>query len=449
MAATSATRYYLSLDTYKGAGDVTLGSRAISTLAAGASSPGNPSFTIQSTTAVGSYRVLACADDTAKVLESDEDNNCAASTTAVSLTRPDLVPGAVSSPAGSLAPGGGFTVSATVINQGGYSSGVSTTRYYLSIDDTKSAGDLVLTGTRLVPALTPSAASTSNASVTIPASAALATYYVVACADDLKKVIELQEGNNCRASGIQLVVSRPDLFTSAVSNPPAQTAPGRSFSLADTVENEGQVGATASTTRYYLSTDAVKDAGDVLLSGTRSVAVLSPAAASTGNRSVRVPDTTPTGTYRALACADDLLKVMEKNESNNCAVSSGTVQVLYPDLVQTAVSSPPAASGVGATFSVTDTVAAAAAIATTATSTRYYLSSDTIKDASDVVLTGTRGVPAIPAGGLNTGTRVVTIPPIASGTYYLLACADDTKLAIESDELNNCLAAAVTITIGP
>ncbi|MBA3403820.1 MAG: PQQ-dependent sugar dehydrogenase, partial [Gemmatimonadaceae bacterium] len=263
MAATSATRYYLSLDTFKGAGDVTLGSRAISTLAAGASSQGNPSFTIPATTVVGSYRVLACADDTAKVLESDEDNNCAASTTAVSLTRPDLVLSAVSSPGGYLAPGGTFTVSDTVINQGGYSSGVSTTRYYLSIDATKSAGDLMLTGTRSVPALTSSGASAENATVTIPASTALATYYVVACADDLKKVIELQEGNNCRASGTQLAVSRPDLFTSAVSNPPSQTAPGRSFSLTDTVLNQGQVGATASSTRYYLSADAVKDAGDI------------------------------------------------------------------------------------------------------------------------------------------------------------------------------------------
>jgi hypothetical protein len=35
--------------------------------------------------------------------------------------------------------------------------------------------------------------------------------------------------------------------------------------VTDTARNQGQVGAAASTTRYYLSLDTVKGAGDVLL----------------------------------------------------------------------------------------------------------------------------------------------------------------------------------------
>jgi hypothetical protein len=45
--------------------------------------------------------------------------------------------------------------------------------------------------------------------------------------------------------------------------------------------NPSGVGAAASTTRYYLSLDAVKDAGDVILSGTRSVLALATGTNST------------------------------------------------------------------------------------------------------------------------------------------------------------------------
>jgi len=43
---------------------------------------------------------------------------------------------------------------------------------------------------------------------------------------------------------------------------------------------------------------------------------------------------------------------------------------------------------------------------------------------------------------------VVTVPRLASGTYYLFACADDKKTAVESNETNNCRSSATTVTIG-
>ena len=50
----------------------------------------------------------------------------------------------------------------------------------------------------------------------------------------------------------------PDLVTTAVSNPPAAAAPGSAFSVTDTVKNEGNARAAASTSRYYLSVDTTK-----------------------------------------------------------------------------------------------------------------------------------------------------------------------------------------------
>src|SRR5262249_29871889 len=62
-----------------------------------------------------------------------------------------------------------------------------------------------------------------------------------------------------------------DLVATAVSNPPTLLAPGASLSVTDTVKNNGLATAGASTTRYYLSASQQKDAGAVLLGGSRAV----------------------------------------------------------------------------------------------------------------------------------------------------------------------------------
>jgi hypothetical protein len=47
-------------------------------------------------------------------------------------------------------------------------SGPSATRYYLSLDAVKSAGDLLLTGSRTVPGLAAGASHTGTVTLTIP-----------------------------------------------------------------------------------------------------------------------------------------------------------------------------------------------------------------------------------------------------------------------------------------
>lgn len=76
-AAPSVTRYYLSLDGTFSSSDLLLGSRSVSSLAAGTSSSGSVSVTVPSTTTATTYYMLACADSTNLVSESSETNNCA------------------------------------------------------------------------------------------------------------------------------------------------------------------------------------------------------------------------------------------------------------------------------------------------------------------------------------------------------------------------------------
>ena len=116
----------------------------------------------------------------------------------------------------------------------------------------------------------------------VPNNTPAGSYFVIACADDARQVVESDENNNCRPSTGQVQVGRPDLVSTAVSEPPATKVRGTSFSVTDTVENQSAFNAGASRVQYYLSLDEVKNAGDRLLTGFRTVAPLAADAASTG-----------------------------------------------------------------------------------------------------------------------------------------------------------------------
>ena len=76
--------------------------------------------------------------------------------------------------------------------------------------------------------------------------------------------------------------------------------------------NDAPVGMRRSTTtRYYLSADTVRSAGDTLLTRGRTIPALGPTAGSSGSVSVAIRATTRPGTYVLLACADDTKVVAE------------------------------------------------------------------------------------------------------------------------------------------
>ena len=458
-AGTSTTRYYLSLDGVKSAGDTLLtGSRAVPGLASAATHSGTVTVTIPAATPLATYYLLACADDLNAVVETNEGNNCAvASSGLVTVTRPDLIMSTVSTtPATPVrVPGTTFSVTDSTLNAGAVASGPSTTRYYLSLNGVKDAGDTLLTGSRAVPGLAAGASSSGTVTVTIPAATPLNNYVLLACADDTNSVAETNEGNNClTASGSATVtVTRPDLVeTTATTTPAAPVrAPGTTFSVTDTARNAGAVASGGSTTRYYLSLDGVKSAGDTLLTGSRGVPGLASGATSAGSVTVTIPTTTPLNTYFLLACADDLNGVVETDEGNNCIVaSSGSVTVSRPDLVEDTITNPPTSKARGTSFSVTDTARNAGIAASAASTTRYYLSLDGVKNAGDTLLTGSRPVPALAAGASSSSAATVTIPTTTPlNTYFLLACADDLNTAVETIETNNCKASANPVIVTP
>jgi hypothetical protein len=130
---------------------------------------------------------------------------------------------------------------------------------------------------------------------------------------------------------------RADLKVTSVSvTPPAEgVAPGDSLDVRDKTVNAGKRRARASSTRFYLSSDAALGGSDVSLSGDRPVPRLKPRRASAGAAGPRLaPDSSlAPGSYRLLACADGAARVKEKREGNNCRAASVVVSVVAPDVI--------------------------------------------------------------------------------------------------------------------
>jgi hypothetical protein len=85
-AAASTTRYYLSTTTSKTSSSVLLsGTRSVAALAAGKTSSGSITVSVPSGITRTIYYALACADYNAAVSESNETNNCKASSSRITV----------------------------------------------------------------------------------------------------------------------------------------------------------------------------------------------------------------------------------------------------------------------------------------------------------------------------------------------------------------------------
>jgi hypothetical protein len=125
---------------------------------------------------------------------------------------PDLRITTVSNPPHLTRPGGRFKAAHVTKNAGAARAGASTTRYYLSRDRRRNRGDIRLQGSR-VRALKRGQSAKGTATVTVPRTTPPTIYFLLACADDGRKVRESKEANNCRASRGSTRVARPSALS--------------------------------------------------------------------------------------------------------------------------------------------------------------------------------------------------------------------------------------------
>ncbi|MDP9480562.1 MAG: hypothetical protein M3R38_33695, partial [Actinomycetota bacterium] len=121
---------------------------------------------------------------------------------------------------------------------------------------------------------------------------------------------------------------KPDLVVSQLSDPQGPLEPGQKLRATSTTKNAGQARAAASTTRFYLSGDKLKGTGDVRFAAGQPVGILGAGKSARLTTTLTVPSATkPERSYYLIACADDLKKVGEVREANNCRASAERVFV--------------------------------------------------------------------------------------------------------------------------
>ena len=262
--------------------------------------------------------------------ESDATNNCSSAVSVVVSaqpppppTNPDLEVQSPSVNDSSLDTGASFTLSATVRNDGDGAAAATTLRYYRSTDAAITSADTSV-GTDAVGGLSAGATSPESISLTAPSSAG--TSYYGACVDAVTG--ESDTTNNC-SSAVSVTVSPPppptgpDLGISgvvAVIGLDGITPPGWPLSLSAWVRNDGDAASTATTLRYYLSTDATITTSDTSV-GTAAVGALAAGATSSSPRlDFNAPSSA--GTYYYGACVDAVTG--ESDTTNNC---SGSIAV--------------------------------------------------------------------------------------------------------------------------
>jgi subtilase family serine protease len=422
-AGPSLTEFYLSKDSTVDESDTQLGNRSVPALTAGASNSKSTTLTIPADTAVGNWYLLAMADGEDVVTETSETNNVYARYVQIG---PDLRISALSVPT-TVGPGESISITETTINQGGALAEASTTQFFLSTNSTVDESDILL-GSRSVPALAAGVSNSKSTTVSIPGDAAVGNWYILAMADGEGIVTETSETNNTYARLVQI---GPDLRILSFTVP-ATAGPGQSISITETTKNQGGTVAEASTTVFYLSTNSAVDAADTLL-GSRNVPALAAGASSSGSTSVTIPEGTTAGKLYIIAMADGEEIVTEISETNNTYARLVTIGT---DLSITSLTVP-STTGPGQSITVTDTTKNQGGASADASTTMFYLSTNSAVDAADTLL-GSRNVPALAAGASSSGSTSVTIPDgTASGSWYLIAKADGNEVVTETSETNN------------
>lgn len=431
----SITRFYLSVNTERDAGDSMIGSRVVPPLASGAASSATTTVTIPPGTPTGAYYLLAVADADGALVETFETNNLQARSIQVGG---DVIVASVSAPA-SVGPGTSIVVTDTTTNQGGGSIGTTTTRYYFSTNSVLDAQDVVL-GSRIVPALAAGASTSGSVTVTIPSGGASGSYFIIARADADDAEAEAAESNNVLARSILL---GGDLTISSFSAP-GKGGAGLSLVVSDTTVNSGAASVPATVTRFYLSSNTILDASDILLSGERLVPALGAAATSSGSTTVTLPATISAGFFYVIASADADGVAVETQEGNNTL--SRLVQV-GPDLIVSALSVPSKVAP-GSTIGISATTANDGGGTAAPSITAFVLSTNSTLDAGDLVLAGSHPLGELLPAASSSAVTSVSIPAgVTAGSYYLFARADSAGGVIEASETNNTR--WQFITVGP
>ncbi len=317
--------YYLSTDQYKSSNDRYIGHATVNGLASGSSVNAQILGSIPKDIAQGNYYIIAVADSTGIIRESNEANNAKTSASRIFIWRPDLSVQTVTL-SGNTATGiTNYSVSSTIKNSGSITSDTFYVSYYLSTDTTKSSNDRYI-GHATVNGLNGWSTTTATAKCTIPKDIAQGNYYIIAVADSTGLIRESNEANNIRSSASKIFVWRPDLSVQKVTQGGNSARGATGYSVSSTVKNGGSITSGTFYVSYYLSTDAIKSSSDRYI-GRATVNGLNGWSTVNAVANCSIPANIARGYYYIIAVADSTGLIPESNESNNNRASTTRIYI--------------------------------------------------------------------------------------------------------------------------
>ncbi|MCA8969360.1 MAG: hypothetical protein KDC95_06235 [Planctomycetes bacterium] len=231
---------------------------------------------------------------------------------------------------------------------------------------------------------------------------------------------------------------KPDLVPTSLTASTTNLQPLAFLQLYANVTNEGPGASTsAASIGWYLSTDSVISTNDTLL-GQTTMQAHSAYASHLYTTTVRVPATAQPGTCYLGVYADHTNANAEEFESNNTRALAVMCKAPLADLMVSTFLVTPTTFQRGQQVGVETIVFNAGNIASTACTSAYYLSQDSLITTSDQLL-ATFTTPAIGAQSIApTDKRSIQIPTSAPlGTCYVGAYADTLNTVVESSDTNN------------
>ena len=437
--------FYLSTDNVFSANDVLVGSQANTSLFGGGYLSIYANITVPAATASGSYYVLFVADPANLVTESNENNNVASTTLQVTAAGIDLQMSQAYASSYSVGAGGQLGLNSYIYNTGTIASPSSTVGYYLSTNSTLDANDVLLS-TVAGGQLAAGTSAYRTTAVTIPTGTTPGYYYVLFVADPANAVTETNENNNVASTTIQVTVPTVDLSPTYAYLSQTTVAAGNSTNVSCYLNNLGNSSASPANMGFYLSTDNVFSANDVLV-GSQANTTLAGGGYLSIYATITVPAATASGTYYVLFVADPANLVAETNENNN--VTSTTIQVTVPgiDLQMSQVYASPYTVGTGGQLALNSYIYNTGTVSSPSSTVGYYLSTNATLDANDVLLTTVAGT-QLAAGTSAYRTATATIPTgTTPGYYYVLFVADPANAVTETNENNNVASTAIQVTV--
>ncbi|MBU1720291.1 MAG: T9SS type A sorting domain-containing protein, partial [Bacteroidetes bacterium] len=436
--------YYFSTDTIIDGSDQTLGTTYISSIAANYSTITNKSITIPSSLSPGIYYILFFADSFDNVNETREDNNIVCLPIYITVPTIDIYAQTAYLSSYFVATGSSVSMYTYLQNIGTATAASCRLGYYLSADTIWDSGDTLLSSA-YSSSIAGGGYYNATRTITIPSTITPGTWYLFMYADDLHAITESSEANNLIYKTVNLIENGSDLHMMNTSLSASTVFAGNSLYAYGTIRNGGNSSATSSNVGYYLSHDAIYDAGDVYL-GNYLGSSLNAFATSTRNKTLTIPGGTLVGQYYLLQFADYSLVVDELDETNNVAADLIYVDQPSIDLMILSPTATPTSTSPGSIVSASCYIYNAGSSPSTSSNVGFYLSANQTWDAGDVYL-------GYAAGGTLNGSSQATrsgniaIPGgTASGTWYILYFADYGETVDETDETNNVAFQTISVS---